>query len=1789
MQGPRRLRWYFPWLPLGMVSAATALTVFLLLGGPQTSAPAYGATLSERHAVAYQTTDKLILAFNLPGDVDPAKAGSLLVELVGPDGKVVDSVRQDVEGRSIRVELATPKMPPEQLTLRCTLGKGKPMEVALKRILLVKAHETTVSAGKEFFAGSRTSLRVGVHGVKTLTETVPLPGSSVEVSLTGRDGKTYSLYSGAVNGDGLVQADVQVPQALPGTYKMTVLTRSALGQDTLEQDVTLKTAPKVLLTTDKPLYQPGQLIHIRALTLDGFNLTPVAGAGLALEVEDGRGNKVFKKALTTSDFGIASADFQLADEVNQGDYRIKVVLNEQTTEKVVVVKPYVLPKFKTDLATDRKFYQPKETIKAEVQSDYLFGKPVANGKVTVTASTFDVEFKKFAEKEERTDANGHLKFEVTLPDHFVGQPIAKGNALVRLEVKITDGAGHSETVSRTLPVSDRAIQVNLIPEGGRLIPGLENRVFVAAISPDGTPIVCDVDVWLGAAGEGKPTASVKTGTNGLAEFRFTPKAEQFRAGPNEQHNIEMLGGQTVQAWAPKGLLDVVCRAKDARGDSAEAKVMLSSEPFGENVLLRLDRAIYKTGDTARIDIRSSAGMPTVYIDVVRSGQTLLTRWLDVRDGKASYSLDLAPGMFGTLEIHAYQMLGSGEIIRDSRVIYVRNPDDLKIEVKADRQEYRPGQKGSISFLVTDAAGKPTQAALGIMVVDEAVYALQDMQPGLEKVYFTLQEELLRPSAQVLQYRGESINVLAVEPVLSPERQQGAEVLLTAVRPKPPARWDVNPALERRRLADQRIEQLANALWNYGLQKDDLLIFDEKTKTMRFAPDALAKSLKLLGWNLDMLSDPLGGVYTLADLERLESGFTADRLARAITQTRLQHSYGALTQVDPRAYRRWFTHPGMSVPETALADAWKRTNTPSLYQQDAWGRPMRLVKRSTPRAEWHGVAVMKWHDLVSAGPDGVFGTADDVVLESPEVWHLTYLWWLGDGARLAHQVQQNRRLRNLEGREMLLGGAKGGRGGLVPEAAQFDRARADEQKNLAEARKPEAAEQSGKAAGGPPVKVREYFPETMHWQPALITDEQGRATLPLEFADSITTWRLSASASTRGGSLGGATLPLRVFQPFFVDIDLPLALTKGDEVSFPIAVYNYLKEPQTVTLRLTANDAFELTDGHGYERSIDLKANEVAGVTFRIRANKIGSLPLEVRAMTSKQGGVDAVKRFVEVVPNGRKREQVVSDRLGGTVTQKITLPAAVDPESAKVIVKVYPGVFSQVVEGLDGMLRMPNGCFEQTSSSAYPNILIVQYMRQHKQGDPKTMLRAEEYLNAGYQRLLTFEHRKGGGFDWWGREENEPLIWLSAYGLHEFNDMSKVMPIDRGVIERTQKFLLSKQDADGTWSKIGATHGESIERMGDAKLLLTSYVTWALLDSGYKGPELKKSIAYIRDHVKDEKNTAYVLALSANALASYDAQDDSTFEALKLTLGRLEKLKEEDNKEKTAFFPIKDGQSISYARGDGLTVETTALAVLAMRKNKQFAPETINKCLLYLVKKRDASGTWGGTQATILALKALLSTSEGATHKGTVPVRILLNGEQVDKYEITEANADVLKSWSFTVGADKEHLRKDGPNEITIEAQGETALMYQIVTRHFEAWDGAQEKPAFDVKVTYDRTKLSTADLLRAKATLKFNGQQPAAMVMLDLGVPPGFTVDAGEFADMVKAGKVNKFSVTSRQIILYLGDVKPGQELTFEYVLKPKYPIKAKTPASTAYEYYTPSNRGTAAPAEIEVTGEGN
>ena len=233
------------------------------------------------------------------------------------------------------------------------------------------------------------------------------------------------------------------------------------------------------------------------------------------------------------------------------------------------------------MTADKTFYLPKETIKADLQSDYFFGKPVAGAKVKVTASTFDVAFKDFQTVDAKTDANGHAKFEIQLPDYFVGQPLQKGDALVKLEVKVTDTADHTETITRTYPVSDQPIRVSLLPEGGRITPGLENRVFAAAIYPDGSPAAVRRQAVARQGGEGQAVRRRSRRTRPAWPSSRSRRSRSSSAPAQwGQHNIEMLGGQQTQVWGQQNLFDLYAEAGDAKGATAKTAVTLNSGAAG---------------------------------------------------------------------------------------------------------------------------------------------------------------------------------------------------------------------------------------------------------------------------------------------------------------------------------------------------------------------------------------------------------------------------------------------------------------------------------------------------------------------------------------------------------------------------------------------------------------------------------------------------------------------------------------------------------------------------------------------------------------------------------------------------------------------------------------------------------------------------------------------------------------------------------------------------------------------------------------------------------------------------------------------------------------------------------------------------------------------------------------------------------------------------------------------------------------------------------------------------------
>jgi len=174
----------------------------------------------------------------------------------------------------------------------------------------------------------------------------------------------------------------------------------------------------------------------------------------------------------------------------------------------------------------------------------------------------------------------------------------------------------------------------------------------------------------------------------------------------------------------------------------------------------------------------------------------------------------------------------------------------------------------------------------------------------------------------------------------------------------------------------------------------------------------------------------------------------------------------------------------------------------------------------------------------------------------------------------------------------------------------------------------------------------------------------------------------------------------------------------------------------------------------------------------------------------------------------------------------------------------------------------------------------------------------------------------------------------------------------------------------------------------------------------------------------------------------------------------------------------------------------------------------------------------------------------------------------------------------------------EGDNVVRIEVEGKGNLMYQVTSQYYIPWelipDVPPEKELIIIDVSYDRTEIQKDDTVGVDVMVKLNLEGTARMVVLDLGIPPGFEVDATKLGARVQqdaqkgedypGATVRRFDLTGRQIIVYLANLSYEEPISFHYGLRAKYPLRVKTPASTAYDYYNPEQTGVAQPQVVAV-----
>jgi uncharacterized protein YfaS (alpha-2-macroglobulin family) len=1638
---------------------------------------------------------------------------------------------------------------------------------------------------QSYLSGGPAAVRVIVTDSKN--EAIAGAGT-VRIELAVGEQKPHVLFTGRLNHRGTTEAQFHFPAGVTGSHQLRYVVDTPIGSTEFTQTVRLEDKVSILLTTEKPIYQPSQTIHVRALALDRSNHEAATNRKLTFEVEDSRGNKVFKKATETDKFGIASAEFALADEVNLGTYHLRALLGDaesaptNTAEIALNVERYVLPKFKVAVEfagngkKTKRGYRPGDRVKGTVRANYFFGKPVDGAEINVKASSLDVAVFEVGSVQGKTDRDGSYEFDLQLPAYFAGRPLSQGAARVLIEATVKDSAGHAESRGESITVSETPLLVTAVPEGGTLIPGLENQIFLLTSYSDGTPA--------------RTSLTIHTADNA------------------EQHAATDDGGVAViRIKAGAGTQALTLEATDKEGNNVSSSVPLQTRGGQDQILLRTERAVYRAGEAIELKVFSTVRRGTAYVDIVKEGQTVLTRDLDIENGEAHLTLAATPELAGTVDFNAYLFGRDARSVGDHRLLFVQPADELKIEASASAPVYKPGGEARIRFRVTNSKGQGVSAALGLQVVDEAVFALAEKQPGFAKVFFYLEQEVLKP-----RYEIHSIGMPeVVEPAEESQVEQhdrAARALLSATEmvnankfetefgrtvpqtkyPEYAQRYQTRFLVQVRRLSERLSHAYAESAEHEDLIKTVEGMTHDNAPDLR---DAWDTSLRVE----HAVWDPNKTHYLVRSAGPDKQFGTGDDLWTYVEVRRrkivghpnsgpstiavnIEHNRGALNgraEISGTAIDQWGGALEGAVVQlrSVLSAKIRRTNVDAQGQFRLGGLPPAdyeiaiftdsgtVMKRVELDPRDHAILSVLLRQERS-----------ETVVAVSDSGRMVADFNVGFGAGMAGGVPGG-----VAGGAMggVIGGVVGGMGGAPPPAAPMPMLAMTQMVEVTGAdvtfmNSAILVKEQGKSEAAP--LVRSYFPEALYINPEIITDKDGVASITIPLADSITTWRMAMMASTPRGTLGSGTSSLKVLQDFFVDLDLPVTLTQGDRVSIPVAVYNYSGAAGDVDLQLQADDWFSLVDDVP-EKNVTVESARVGGAQFTLEAKRIGKFKLTLGArMKGGANRADIVVREIEVIPNGREQSVVFNGRLETTAQHEVTFPAESIPDASKIFVRLYPGPLSQVIEGMDSLLRMPYGCFEQTSSSTYPNVLALDYMKRTKKLTPEVHAKAEGFIANGYQRLLTFEVPTGG-FSWFGNAPANKI--LTAYGLMEFSDMSKVHDVDPKLIARTQQWLAGQQLADGSWKPDTSFINEgATNRYNTDVLRITAYLAWSLGNTGYQGPAVERARQFIENHMSVKADT-YTLAVLANFAADYAKDRDFTRQAMQLLLdARTEK-------DEQAWWSAEE--TSVYATGTSASVETTGLAAQALLKWGN-ASGTARKAMAYIAAKKDASGTWGTTQATIMALRALLLASE----KGAADVRgtleVVLNGKTAEKLELTPENNDLLHQFVF------KDVDAKGGNTVEIRFAGKGGLAYQVVGQYFLAWDKKPENEALSIDVAYDRTQLAQDDIATATASIKNNLPKAANMVMVDLGIPPGFDLlseDLQAYREKSagqKSGRLEKFSLTATQAIMYFDSFAPGDTVTLKFRLRAKYPIRARAFRSRVYEYYDPEVSSVARPVQLEV-----
>ncbi|KAL3881063.1 hypothetical protein ACJMK2_033259 [Sinanodonta woodiana] len=725
------------------------------------------------------------------------------------------------------------------------------------------------------------------------------------------------------------------------------------------------------------------------------------------------------------------------------------------------------------------------------------------------------------------------------------------------------------------------------------------------------------------------------------------------------------------------------------------------------------------------------------------------------------------------------------------------------------------------------------------------------------------------------------------------------------------------------------------------------------------------------------------------------------------------------------------------------------------------------------------------------------------------------------------------------------------------------------------------------------KIRKLFPETWLYN-RVKTGSDGTAVLNATCPDSITTWIASAFAVSNETGLGIApsTSDLLVFLKFFINLQMPYSVIRGEQVIIQANIFNYHKEKLKVKVELRQSNSFQqiivnnkdqaglqlLYKRTSVRREIMVKPDDAVAVYFPILPTELGLVDILIKA--SSPYARDVVLKKLLVEPEGDPQSYNIAtlvDLSGDKNFEKyvdITYPEKIVEGSSRIRISVTGDVMGPTINGLENLLQMSYGCGEQNMINFAPNVFISMYLKTINGLQSEMEVKAKDLLIKGYQRELIYQ-RWDGSFSAFGNVDSSGSTWLTAFVIKSFVQASQLIFIDPVLIARSLDWLLRQANPDGSFNEPGRViHTEMQGGSSAGNINLAAYTLIALMEAeNFKftasnrqqfSEVVNRTISFLESSdVADlnqlDKKKPFELALTGYALTLTGSRRamDVMYQLYETAIIENEAMHWEQQS-------TTESETLSWIPPNARNIESTAYVLLSYTLKRDIRQG--QKILKWLLSQRNPSGGFSSTQDTVVALQAIAEFS-ALIYSPDVNTRISMTGLKNEKkifvhdFNVSVFNAEVLQTIDAPSDTDIIHINATGVGIALVEV----AVFYNVEL------DIGQKR-------FFDLTAVVTNDIslneFTVEACYRWIGRgDESGMAVLEIGILSGFQARKDTITDLAT---IKRIELNSRKVVIYFDKVESTLRC-IEVSMRRGDLIAGSSPVpARIFDYYSPDKQAT-------------